>query len=63
VRFNEPRAPKGLAEEPLKHVIDEYKVRAQVVTCVCGWHGSTAAPFGQKSAWELHKAEFRAVKS
>ena len=28
-------------EQVLKHVIAEYKHRAQTVTCVCGWHGST----------------------
>ncbi len=46
--------PPVTTEEPLKHVIDEYRHRAQVVTCVCGWHGSTASPLGAPSAWTQH---------
>ena len=41
-----PRAP-----EPLKHVIAEYKHQAQTITCVCGWHGSSASPDGRSSEW------------
>ncbi len=63
MRFSQQRSPKSLPEEPLKHVIDEYRHRAQQVTCVCGWHGSTAAQYGEKSAWDLHKAEFRETRS
>ncbi len=44
---------------PLKHVIDEYKHRAQTVTCVCGWHGSTASMPGKPSDWASHVAENR----
>jgi hypothetical protein len=47
--------------EPLKHVIDEYRHKAQTVTCACGWHGSTAAPVGERSAWDLHKAAARSA--
>jgi len=60
VRFNDARPPKAALDEPPKHVIEEYKHKAQEVTCACGWHGSTAAPYGEKSAWDLHKAAFRA---
>jgi hypothetical protein len=41
----------------LKHVIDVYRHRAQLVTCVCGWKGSTASPQGEPSAWTLHVRE------
>ena len=33
-------APNG--DEPIKHVIDVYRHRDQTITCVCGWHGSSA---------------------
>jgi hypothetical protein len=42
-----------------KHVIDEYKHKAQTVTCVCGWHGSTAAAPGTQSEWAMHVAANR----
>jgi len=43
------------AETPRKHVIEEYKHKAQTVTCVCGWHGSTLAqPDGRPSDWTAH---------
>ena len=51
--------PDPPPDAPLKHVIAEYKHKAQTVTCVCGWHGSTAAPAGQPSAWNAHVAEHR----
>ena len=63
MRFNDSRTPKIVGDEPPKHVIDQYKHRAQEVTCVCGWHGSTASQFGGKSAWDDHKAEFRTGRS
>lgn len=59
MNFNPPRRPAEGTEEPPKHVIEEYRHRKQEVTCTCGWHGSTATPLGGKSAWDLHKAEFR----
>jgi hypothetical protein len=52
-RLNKPEPP------PRKHVIDEYRHRAQTVTCLCGWHGSTAAPLGEVSDWALHVKENR----
>jgi hypothetical protein len=49
-----PRAP-----EPLKHVIAEYKHQAQTITCVCGWHGSSASADGRSSEWSAHVAANR----
>lgn len=49
-----PVKPANGAVEPFKHVIDEYKHRDQTVTCVCGWHGSSATPDGQPSEWNAH---------
>jgi hypothetical protein len=46
-------------EGPLKHVIAEYKHRAQTVTCVCGWEGSTVLADGRTSEWSRHVAENR----
>ena len=62
LRFNggRPLAPDPNA--PLKHVIEQYQHRELLVTCVCGWHGSTATPLGEKSAWDVHKAAFRSGK-
>jgi hypothetical protein len=54
-----PRKPPASADAPLKHVIEEYRHSAQVVTCVCGWQGSTASPLGIPSAWTLHVREFK----
>jgi hypothetical protein len=54
-RLTRPAPP----DQPLKHVIAEYKHRAQTVTCVCGWHGSTAAQPGQTSEWAAHVAANR----
>ncbi len=52
-----------LAAEQPKHVIAEYKHRAQTVTCVCGWQGSSAAPDTRTSEWSLHVAANRTVRS
>jgi len=41
---------------PLKHVIAEYRHQTQTVTCVCGWHGSSASPDGRTSDWSRHVA-------
>ncbi len=50
------------ADEPMKHVIDEYKHKAQTITCTCGWHGSSAAAPGQASEWNVHLLEMRGPK-
>lgn len=47
------------APEPLKHVIAEYKHQAQTITCVGGWHGSSASPDGRSSDWSAHVAANR----
>jgi hypothetical protein len=54
-RTNQPPAEGQL----LKHVIAEYKHRAQAVTCVCGWQGSTATTDGRHSDWSDHVAANR----
>jgi len=51
--------PPAPAEEPVRHVIAEYKHRAQMVTCECGWSGSSANPLGERSPWQEHLAERR----
>ena len=61
-RFNNGRPIAPDPDAPLKHVIDEYRHRAQLVTCACGWHGSTATAQGERSPWDAHKASFRIVK-
>ncbi len=55
----QPRRPPGRADEPFRHLIDEYKHRAQTVTCTCGWHGSSASPDGRTSEWKEHLAATR----
>jgi hypothetical protein len=51
---------------PLKHVIAEYKHGAQTITCVCGWHGSSAPIEGngpnRGSEWTAHLAANRPRK-
>jgi hypothetical protein len=51
---------------PLKHVIAEYKHGAQTITCVCGWHGSSAPIDGngpnRGSEWTAHLAANRPRK-
>ena len=51
-RLNKP-------EPTRKHVIDEYRHKAQTVTCLCGWHGSTATVLGETSDWATHVKENR----
>ena len=58
-RFNNGRPATPIPNAPLKHVIDEYRHREQLVTCVCGWQGSTASIGGERSPWDDHKAAFR----
>ena len=62
LRFNGGRLLPPDPGAPLKHVIDEYQHDRLLVTCVCGWHGSTATPLGEKSEWDRHKASFRVGK-
>lgn len=45
--------------EPLRHVIDQYKHREQTITCVCGWHGSSATNSTGGSDWTTHLNQFR----
>lgn len=42
-----------------RHVIAEYRHRLQLVTCECGWQGSSAAPDARQSEWSLHVAANR----
>jgi hypothetical protein len=51
-----------LVDQPLKHVIETYRHQAQEVTCVCGWHGSTAGDFGGPSPWTLHVRQFKTAR-
>ncbi len=52
--------PKPVATDEKRHVIAEYKHRAQQVTCVCGWQGSSAvAADGRTSEWSEHLAAHR----
>jgi hypothetical protein len=46
-------------DQPPKHVIEEYRHRAQQVTCVCGWQGSTAGDGGGPSPWTLHVRQYK----
>jgi hypothetical protein len=46
--------PRPPVNEPPKHVIAEYVHKAQSVTCVCGWEGSSASPDGRTSDWTRH---------
>jgi hypothetical protein len=54
--------PVSTATEPFKHVIDEYKHRAQTITCTCGWHGSSAQVDRAPSEWTAHLIEVRGKK-
>jgi hypothetical protein len=61
-----PRGAPAPDEAPIKHVIAEYKHRAQTITCVCGWHGSsapieTSGP-NRGSEWTAHLAANRPKK-
>lgn len=48
---------------PQRHVIAEYRHRAQTVTCECGWHGSTSSGQGEASPWQRHVAEHRTARA
>lgn len=47
------------SDPPRRHLIDQYKHRAQTVTCTCGWSGSTFAERGEASEWALHVRDKR----
>jgi hypothetical protein len=49
----------GITDPVIKHVIAEYKHKAQTVTCVCGWHGSTEPIGVGPSEWQLHVSKNR----
>ena len=55
--------PPPRVDEAPRHVIAEYKHRAQTVTCECGWSGSAANPLGERSPWQEHLAEKRTTRS
>jgi len=52
-----PRRPV-IAAGP-RHVIAEYRHRLQMVTCECGWQGSSASPDTRPSEWSSHVAAHR----
>jgi len=56
------RSPAAANAEPPKHVIEVYRHRDQTITCVCGWHGSSASADRGGSDWTAHLAEFRTRK-
>jgi hypothetical protein len=57
-----PPVKPAVANEPFKHVIDEYKHQAQTITCTCGWHGSSATIDRAGSEWTAHLLEVRGKK-
>ena len=57
-----PPIKPAAANEPFKHVIDEYKHQAQTITCTCGWHGSSATIDRAGSEWTAHLIEVRGKK-
>lgn len=59
----QPRRPPGRADEPFRHLIDEYKHQTQTVTCTCGWQGSSASPDGRNSDWKDHLTATRVTAS
>ena len=56
------RSTAPTEDQPLKHVIETYVHREQTITCVCGWHGSSAPTERGGSEWTAHLAEFRTRK-
>lgn len=49
-------------EPPFKHVIDNYVHKDQLITCVCGWHGSCAPGDRGASPWTEHLSLYRTKK-
>jgi hypothetical protein len=45
----------------VRHVIERYEHRAQLVTCTCGWKG--ASTDGKVTDWRAHLAEMRLLAS
>lgn len=56
------RSPAAAKAEPPRHVIEVYRHSEQTITCVCGWHGSSATQERGGSEWTAHLAEFRTRK-
>lgn len=54
-----PRRTPPVVETEKKHVIAEYRHKQQLVTCVCGWEGSSESPDGRTSDWSRHVAASR----
>ena len=54
-----PILRRPVVDQAPKHVIAEYKHRAQTVTCVCGWSGSSAQVDARPSEWSGHVAAHR----
>ena len=54
--------PADPTPDAARHVIDEYRHRAQTVTCTCGWHGSSASTDRGGSEWTAHLIEVRGKK-
>jgi hypothetical protein len=52
-----PRRP--VVDPGPRHVIAEYRHRLQMVTCECGWQGSSASPDTRPSEWSSHVAAHR----
>ncbi len=51
--------PPVPVDPPFKHVIDEYKHSEQLVTCTCGWRGTSASVNGYDSEWKAHLTAVR----
>jgi len=62
VNITNSRPKPGPPECLPRHVIEQYTHRVQIVRCVCGWTGSSAADRSKPSDWSRHVAEFRAGK-
>lgn len=54
---NAPLKPPEARDAPVQHVIEQYRHKAQLVTCVCGWQGSAASEMGAPSPWTKHVRE------
>jgi hypothetical protein len=52
-----PRRP--VVDQGPRHVIAEYRHRDRLVTCECGWQGSSESPDSRPSEWTAHVAAHR----